>query len=73
MCYLLSAKAVHDAPSFRNWEGVHAAREKLVEAFGSMVEGEREEKEGEFLLLAGLVESIYRRYDVGRDVDRRRS
>lgn len=47
LCYLLSAKSVHDAPSFKNWEGVASARERLVEAFGQMVEGEREEeKEG---------------------------
>ncbi|ORY89421.1 WD40-repeat-containing domain protein [Leucosporidium creatinivorum] len=45
LCYLLSAKSVHDAPSFKNWEGVTAARERLVEAFGKMVEGEREERE----------------------------
>jgi COMPASS component SWD3 len=48
LCYLLSAKSVHDAPSFQGWEGVSAGREGLVEAFGRMVEGEREEKEGEY-------------------------
>ena len=47
LCYLLSAKSVHDAPSFKNWEGVNASRQKLVEQFGRMVEGELEEKEGE--------------------------
>ncbi|KAM0746289.1 WD40 repeat-like protein [Meredithblackwellia eburnea MCA 4105] len=45
LCYLLSAKTVHDAPSFKNWEGVTAAREKLAEMFGEMLEGEREERD----------------------------
>lgn len=37
---------MHDAPSFKHWEGVTAAREKLAETFGEMIEGEREEREG---------------------------
>ncbi|KAK4054467.1 hypothetical protein OIV83_000961 [Microbotryomycetes sp. JL201] len=45
LCYLLSAKTVHDAPCFRNWEGVTAARAKLVETFSKMEEVEREDKE----------------------------
>ncbi|KAK4053933.1 hypothetical protein OIO90_003770 [Microbotryomycetes sp. JL221] len=40
LCYLLSAKTVHDAPSFKNWEGVTAARIKLVETFSKMEEVE---------------------------------
>ena len=39
---------MHDAPSFKHWEGVTAAREKLAETFGEMIEGEREEREGSF-------------------------
>jgi hypothetical protein len=26
MCYLLTAKSIHEAPSFKNWEGISAAR-----------------------------------------------
>ncbi|RKP01996.1 hypothetical protein CXG81DRAFT_2085, partial [Caulochytrium protostelioides] len=33
LCYLLTAKAVQDAPSFRHWEGVVPAREALAEHF----------------------------------------
>lgn len=58
LCYLLSAKSVHDAPSFKNWEGVTAARERLVESFGKMVEGEREESEGECCLFCRLTSMI---------------
>lgn len=41
---------MHDAPTFKNWEGVNAARQRLVEAFGQMVEGELEEKDGQSTL-----------------------
>ena len=40
LCYLLTAKSVHDAPSFRNWEGVAGGREKLVDQLQSMVDFE---------------------------------
>lgn len=48
LCYLLSAKTVHDAPSFKGWEGVTAAREKLVDSISKLIESESAEKEGEF-------------------------
>ncbi|SGY94154.1 BQ5605_C037g11633 [Microbotryum silenes-dioicae] len=47
LCYLLSAKSVHDAPSFKAWEGVSSAREKLCDVLEQMVERERDEKEEE--------------------------
>ncbi|CAI2185311.1 11560_t:CDS:10 [Funneliformis geosporum] len=46
LCYLLTAKAVHDAPSFKNWEGVGPAREKLVEHFQNMLNFENTDKDG---------------------------
>ncbi|CAG8547825.1 15661_t:CDS:10 [Rhizophagus irregularis] len=45
MCYLLTAKAVHDAPSFKNWEGIGPAREKLVEQFQNMLNFENTDKD----------------------------
>ena len=47
VCYLLTAKAVHDAPSFKNWEGIQASREKLVEQFQSMFDFEAVEAQGQ--------------------------
>ncbi|KAI8866339.1 WD40 repeat-like protein [Ramicandelaber brevisporus] len=38
LCYLLSAKSVQDAPSFRHWEGIMPARQKLAERLQSMVD-----------------------------------
>ncbi|SPO28894.1 related to TAF5 - subunit of TFIID and SAGA complexes [Ustilago trichophora] len=38
LCYLLSAKAVTDAPSFATWEGIQPGREKLVAEFAAMLE-----------------------------------
>ncbi|KAN0061936.1 hypothetical protein ACQY0O_005931 [Thecaphora frezii] len=45
LCYLLSAKAVTDAPSFASWEGVQPAREKLVMEFAAMLEQDRLDRE----------------------------
>ncbi|KAJ3034828.1 hypothetical protein HK097_004386, partial [Rhizophlyctis rosea] len=45
LCYLLTAKSVHDAPSFKEWEGVERAREKLVDQFQSMVNVEIADRE----------------------------
>ncbi|SPO47295.1 related to TAF5 - subunit of TFIID and SAGA complexes [Moesziomyces antarcticus] len=45
LCYLLSAKAVTDAPSFAAWEGIQPAREKLVMEFAAMLEQDWLEKE----------------------------
>lgn len=45
LCYLLSAKAVTDAPSFAAWEGIQPAREKLVMEFAAMLEQDWMEKE----------------------------
>ncbi|KAL7747329.1 hypothetical protein RI367_007383 [Sorochytrium milnesiophthora] len=41
LCYLLTAKSVHDAPSFKNWEGIALGREKLVEQLQDMVDFEQ--------------------------------
>jgi hypothetical protein len=38
MCYLLTAKSVHEATSFRNWEGVGPSRERLVEELMHLME-----------------------------------
>ncbi|KAJ1568449.1 hypothetical protein HK096_006452, partial [Nowakowskiella sp. JEL0078] len=46
LCYLLTAKSVHDAPSFKSWEGLILEREKLVEQFQTMVHFESAEREG---------------------------
>ncbi|CDR98824.1 related to TAF5-subunit of TFIID and SAGA complexes [Sporisorium scitamineum] len=45
LCYLLSAKAVTDAPSFATWEGIQPGREKLVSEFAAMLEQDWMEKE----------------------------
>lgn len=37
---------MHDAPSFKNWEGVTAARERLVDSITKLIESETAEKEG---------------------------
>ncbi|KAE8225292.1 hypothetical protein CF319_g1947 [Tilletia indica] len=41
LCYLLSAKSITDAPSFRAWEGIQPARENLVAQFSAMLEQDR--------------------------------
>ncbi|WFD32443.1 hypothetical protein MSPP1_003490 [Malassezia sp. CBS 17886] len=41
LCYLLSAKSVTDAPSFRSWEGIQPAREALVTEFAPVLGEER--------------------------------
>ncbi|KAJ3292410.1 hypothetical protein HDU76_007166, partial [Blyttiomyces sp. JEL0837] len=46
ICYLLTAKSVHDAPSFRSWEGIGPSREKLVELFQTMVDVELADRDG---------------------------
>ncbi|PWN44463.1 WD40 repeat-like protein [Ceraceosorus guamensis] len=38
LCYLLSAKSITDAPSFRSWEGAQPAREALVTQFSGLLE-----------------------------------
>jgi COMPASS component SWD3 len=40
LCYLLTARSVHEAPSFKNWEGIMAGREQLIEHFQSLYEFE---------------------------------
>ena len=32
LCYLLTCRAVHEAPSFKNWEGVTAARSVWIKS-----------------------------------------
>ncbi|KAI9590859.1 WD40-repeat-containing domain protein [Syncephalis fuscata] len=41
LCYLLTAKSVQDAPSFKSWEGIGPSRERLVEQFQNMLDSER--------------------------------
>ncbi|CAG8747216.1 267_t:CDS:2, partial [Cetraspora pellucida] len=47
LCYLLTAKSVHDAPSFKNWEGIGPAREKLVEQFRDILNFDNMDKDAE--------------------------
>ncbi|KAJ3363747.1 hypothetical protein HDU91_002881 [Kappamyces sp. JEL0680] len=46
LCYLLTSKSVQDVPSFKNWEGIAASREKLVEMFQSMIDYDVADREG---------------------------
>ncbi|WFD20883.1 hypothetical protein MCAP1_003137 [Malassezia caprae] len=45
LCYLLSAKSVTDAPSFRMWEGIKPGREALVTEFAPLLEPDRLDRE----------------------------
>ncbi|SJX64442.1 related to TAF5-subunit of TFIID and SAGA complexes [Sporisorium reilianum f. sp. reilianum] len=64
LCYLLSAKAVTDAPSFATWEGIQPGREKLVMEFAAMLEQDWMEKE------AGLPGSASTNGNSGRSESR---
>ncbi|KAF9971333.1 hypothetical protein BGZ73_005738 [Actinomortierella ambigua] len=46
LCYLLTTKSIHDAPSFKNWEGIAQGRDRLVEHFQSMLEVENTTRGG---------------------------
>jgi COMPASS component SWD3 len=37
LCYLLTCKSIQDAPSCKDWEGVMASREKLIEQFHTVL------------------------------------
>ncbi|KAJ1561602.1 hypothetical protein HK405_003400, partial [Cladochytrium tenue] len=50
ICYLLTARSVHEAPSFKNWEGIGPSREKLVELFQSMVNIEEADRDGSYFV-----------------------
>lgn len=45
LCYLLSARSVTDAPSFRSWEGIQPAREALVAEFSPILDQDREDRD----------------------------
>ncbi|WFD00385.1 hypothetical protein MYAM1_003134 [Malassezia yamatoensis] len=45
LCYLLSAKSVTDAPSFRSWEGIQPAREVLVAEFSPLLDQDRKDSD----------------------------
>ncbi|KAJ1516546.1 hypothetical protein HMI55_001998 [Coelomomyces lativittatus] len=45
LCYLLTGKSVHDAPTFKHWEGIGPGREKLVEQLQTMMYFDQHEKE----------------------------
>lgn len=38
LCYLLTCRSVQEAPAFKQWEGIAASREKLVEHLAGMLE-----------------------------------
>lgn len=38
LCYLLTFKSIQEVPSFKTWEGIAAARERLVEQLENMME-----------------------------------
>mmetsp|Transcript_26225 Transcript_26225/g.34013 ORF Transcript_26225/g.34013 Transcript_26225/m.34013 type:complete len:759 (-) Transcript_26225:76-2352(-) len=40
LCYLLTCKAVQDAPGFRKWGGIHHSREKLAHELSAAIEVE---------------------------------
>ncbi|KAI8331441.1 WD40-repeat-containing domain protein [Choanephora cucurbitarum] len=46
MCYLLTAKSIHEAPSFKHWEGIMASRENLVDQLQNMLEFESADRTG---------------------------
>ncbi|KAG5455860.1 MAG: hypothetical protein BJ554DRAFT_4568, partial [Olpidium bornovanus] len=46
LCFLLTAKSVQEAPSFKNWEGIGPEREKLAEHLQSMLDFENVGHEG---------------------------
>ncbi|KAI9323883.1 WD40-repeat-containing domain protein [Dichotomocladium elegans] len=46
LCYLLTAKSIHEAPSFKNWEGIMGAREILVDQLQSMLDFETADRNG---------------------------
>ncbi|KAI8804757.1 WD40-repeat-containing domain protein [Cladochytrium replicatum] len=46
LCYVLTAKSIHDAPSLRNWEGIGPSREKLVQQFQTMVNLDDVDRDG---------------------------
>jgi hypothetical protein len=43
---LLSSRSVLDAPSFKGWEGIQPAREKLAEQLQYMIDQEMSDREG---------------------------
>lgn len=45
LCYLLTCKSVTDACSFRDWNGVAAYRERLVEQFAHLLSADQTEEE----------------------------
>ena len=38
LCYLLTFKSIQEVPAFKTWEGIAAARERLVEQLENMME-----------------------------------
>jgi hypothetical protein len=46
MCYLLTAKSIHEAPSFKHWEGIMASRESLVDQLNTILEFETADRAG---------------------------
>jgi COMPASS component SWD3 len=38
LCYLLTSKSINEASSFKNWEGIGPAREKLAEQLQNLME-----------------------------------
>ncbi|KAI9206639.1 WD40-repeat-containing domain protein [Polychytrium aggregatum] len=46
LCYLLTAKSVQDAPSFKNWEGIGPSREKLADQLQIIADFETMDREG---------------------------
>ncbi|KAI9030913.1 WD40-repeat-containing domain protein [Phycomyces nitens] len=46
LCYLLTAKSIHEAQSFKNWEGIMAARENLADQLQNMLDFETADRTG---------------------------
>jgi hypothetical protein len=60
LCYLLTSKSVQDVPSFKNWEGIAASREKLVEMFQSMIDYDVADREGSVYVPPGRLLTLLR-------------
>ena len=46
LCYLLTAKSIHEVPSFQHWEGIQSGRERLVEQLQTMIDIEVNDQAG---------------------------
>lgn len=55
LCYLLTFKSIQEVPAFKTWEGISAARERLVEQLENMMELDSFEHEDAPFIPPGLL------------------